>query len=185
MNGWNLSHASSYSCPFLIRVVKDARVWHSTIRAAVDLPSYCKSLGQGRPLGHSVFTDDTWVALYRVVDYAMSSYRRGWGISNRDGVVESTRVDLCFLALMSVQLLRKNDPYVFLHASRISVGILKSILFCSAYLQRMRRSQRSISHNRLTLIAIARTQCTRICRTTLPQLKCCSLTPGLSIVSKW
>ncbi len=55
-----------------------------------------------------MFTDNTWIALYRVADYALSNYCHGRGLSNRDGLTESIRVDLILLARMSVQILRKS-----------------------------------------------------------------------------
>ncbi len=78
---WDLSHASSYSCPFLIAAIRDTNIRGVFFENASghDLPSYCKEDGQGTPLEHSVFTDDMWVALYRVADYALSNYRWGWG----------------------------------------------------------------------------------------------------------
>ncbi len=97
MSGWNLSHASSYCCPFLLSA--DRRIRDRLSRSS---PNYSPFLEQ------SVFGIDTWMALYRVADYALSNYRRGRGLSNRDGLTASTRVDLLFLARMAVQLLRKN-----------------------------------------------------------------------------
>ncbi len=95
MSGWNLSNASSYSCPFLLSAAKYGKICRST-----------------PPLEQSVFGNDTWIALYRVADYALSNYRRGGGLSNRDGLTKSTRDDLLLVARMSVQLfkLRKSGP---------------------------------------------------------------------------
>ncbi len=169
MSRWDLSHASSYSCKFLLAATE-------RVRAHRSMPSLEKSV-----FGYGA-ANDTWIALYRVAEYyALSNYRHGRGISSRDGLTKSTRVDLLYLARACVQLLRKNGPYVFIHASQIVLAeILKRILVYSAYRQRMRRSQRSISRNRSTSIAIARTQCTRIFRTTLPLLTYWSLTLPVS-----
>ncbi len=93
ISGWNLSHASSYSCPFLLSA--DRCIWD---RCSIP------------PLEQSVFGDDKWIALYRIADYALSNYRHGRGLSHKDGLTEFNRVDLLLLARMSVQLLQKNDP---------------------------------------------------------------------------
>ncbi len=109
MSGWNIGHATSYTCPFLISAVTDVQNWYTQLATARDLPSYCKEYGQETALGQSVFTDDMWIALYRIADYALSNYLRGRGLSFRDGLTGSTRVDLLLLAGMSVQVLRKKD----------------------------------------------------------------------------
>ncbi len=107
VTGWNISHASLYSCQFL-SAVTDVKNRYGLLATASDLNLYCKEHGQGNSLEHSVFTDNTWIALYRVADYALSNYCHGRGLSNRDGLTESIRVDLILLARMSVQILRKS-----------------------------------------------------------------------------
>ncbi len=62
------------------------------------------------PLEHSVFQNDMWIALYRVAGCALSNYRRGRGLSNKDGLTKSTRSDLLFLARECVKLLSRGDP---------------------------------------------------------------------------
>ncbi len=109
MSGWNLVHASSYSCPFLISAIANTRPFHGRqLTTASHLLEYYESRS---PLSRSVFGVDRWIALYRVSDYALSNYhRRGLGLSSRDGLAESTRGELLLLARTSVQLLSESVP---------------------------------------------------------------------------
>ncbi len=92
LSRWNISHASSYSCSFSLGANEHT---FGSNWCYVYTPE------------HSVFRDDTWIALYRVADYALSSYCRGRGLSNRDGLTESTRDDLLLLVRRSVRILPK------------------------------------------------------------------------------
>ncbi|KLO06488.1 hypothetical protein SCHPADRAFT_946058 [Schizopora paradoxa] len=85
VRGWSLDDASSYAI-------------HYEQNVALKSPS--------GSLANTVLSDDNWMALYHIADYALSNYRRGGGIHARECVPWSMQRYLLTLARTSLAFLK-------------------------------------------------------------------------------
>ncbi|KLO08257.1 hypothetical protein SCHPADRAFT_1001082 [Schizopora paradoxa] len=144
---WDLLRASSYALSFPRPQTPGPQ---DEITESPDIvSSYIPDSSSGSSLAETVFAEESWMALYRVVGYSIQVYRHGGG-TPRDGIPESIVNDLMTVANIGFRFFNtsnaseKNEAYgAFYIAQAVDIDrYCKNALRNSGSLSNLSRMER-------------------------------------------